>query len=267
MCRLAAWSGISPRTAAAALGDDGVERLDSLARQHCDGWGMAWRPLAGGRPLRVRSPTPAAQDPAFRSAMTATPTTAGLAHLRWATPGLPVTEANAHPFMVGDLAMAHNGGIYPLDRVGDILDPVWEERVTGTTDSEHYVLAVAARLAAGLSPVDALIAAVRYLFAGWAPTSLNATALFPEVLLAVCAFDPEAPVSIPEPAEEYYAMAWTSDADGVAVASSGVYPADDRCWQLLPNPSVLVVPAGGTPSVVPFDAPIGSRRASGGQLR
>lgn len=267
MCRLAAWSGTSPRTASAAFGHAGVERLVTLANQHGDGWGAAWRPPAGGPPQRVRSTTSAGEDPSFRATLTGTPTTAGVAHLRWATPGLPVVEANAHPFVVGDLAMAHNGGIYPLDRVGDILDPVWEARVDGTTDSERYVLSVAAGMAAGAGPVDAVSSAVEYLFAGWAPTSLNAVAVLPEVLLAVCAYDPETPLGMPEPAEEYYAVAWTSDADGVAVASSGVYPAGDGAWQLLPNPSVLVVPAGGRPTVVSIDAAIGSHRAAGDQLR
>ena len=267
MCRLAAWSGASPRAAAAAFGDGGVERLVALGRQHRDGWGTAWRPPSGGLPQRVRAITSAGEDPAFRAALTGTPTTAGLAHLRWATPGLPVVEANAHPFVVGDLAMAHNGGIYPLDRVGEILDPEREARAAGTTDSERYVLAVAARLAASADPVTAVSAAVGHLFAGWAPTSLNAVALLPEVLLAVCAFDPEAPVGVPEPADEYYAMAWTANAGGVAVASSGVFPTGDDAWQVLPNPSVLVVPAGGRPTVVPIDAPIGCHRAAGEQLR
>ena len=66
----------------------------------------------------------------------------GLVHLRWATPGLEISERNTHPFRYGPYLLAHNGAIHPQDRLGEIIPPGWDEKRAGTTDSEFYFLGI-----------------------------------------------------------------------------------------------------------------------------
>jgi glutamine amidotransferase len=40
-----------------------------------------------------------------------------LAHVRAASPGLPVLEVNCHPFRMGRLTFMHNGGIAGFGRI------------------------------------------------------------------------------------------------------------------------------------------------------
>jgi len=89
-------------------------------------------------------------DPAFTAATTARATRAGVVHLRWATPGLPVELRNTHPFRYGTQAFAHNGAIYPVERRDEVVSAPWQDRLQGTTDSERYFLAVLAEIPLGL---------------------------------------------------------------------------------------------------------------------
>jgi predicted glutamine amidotransferase len=264
MCRLVGWTGTAPRSAAAALGAANLEAFVQLGCAHRDGWGVAWwPPEESGRPSPTiagpsvrHATTPAGEDPDFRLTLEDVVSDAGIVHLRWATPGLPVIAANCHPFLRGGLAMAHNGGIYPLDRVGEILPPEWEAQCVGTTDSERYVLAVVAGVDDRTSVADALTDVVGRLFAGWQPSSLNAVCLTADEMIAVCAYDP-APRALPEPPEIYYALSWRADDDGVLVASSGIDQEPEDGWTRLDNMTMLIAPrAGGPPEIRSLGVPV-----------
>src|SRR4051794_489762 len=99
MCRLLGWvakDGLSLRD---VLGEESFVAFAQLSRIHADGWGLAY---AAGDELEVeRSTTNASADPAFAAVATDAVARAGLAHLRWASPGLPVELCNAHPFRWG----------------------------------------------------------------------------------------------------------------------------------------------------------------------
>lgn len=258
MCRLVGWTGTEPRSAARALGGPNLDAFVQLGCAHRDGWGVAWWPADDGAgpeatlagPSVRHATTPGGEDPAFRETLEEVTTDAGIVHLRWATPGLPVMAANCHPFVRSGLAMAHNGGIYPLDRVGEILPAPWEAQCEGTTDSERYVLAVVAGLDGHRSVPEVLADVVGRLFSGWEPSSLNAVCLTADEVIAVCAYDPSPRPSLPDPPEVYYALSWRADADGVVVASSGIdQPAADG-WSRLDNMTMLVAPRhGGEPEV------------------
>src|SRR4051812_3333317 len=115
MCRLLGWVARDGLTLRDVLGEESFVAFAQLSRIHADGWGIAY---ADGDRLEVeRSTTNAAADPAFASVATEARARAGLAHLRWASPGLPVELCNAHPFRVDGTAFAHNGGIYPFERI------------------------------------------------------------------------------------------------------------------------------------------------------
>src|SRR5947209_1063130 len=188
MCRLLGWVAREGLSLREVLGEDSFVAFAQLSRIHADGWGVAH---AAGDVLEVeRSTTNASADPAFAAVATRVSARAGLAHLRWASPGLPVVLCNAHPFRYERTAFAHNGGIYPLDRVGELLEPDWRERLSGTTDSEHYFLAVMAELAAsGDDLPTALGRVLRRITTGYAPSSLNAMFLAPEALYVVNCHD------------------------------------------------------------------------------
>lgn len=107
-----------------------------------DGFGVAWyAPGMRSRPAAYRSLTPAWSNRNLADLASVIESPCVLAHVRAASPGLPVAEANCHPFVAGDLAFMHNGGLagFPVIRKR-MIDRMSEEAfasVQGTTDSEH----------------------------------------------------------------------------------------------------------------------------------
>jgi len=252
MCRLLGWAARTPVTAREVLGSDGLAAFWRLSRLHADGWGMA-DDGADGHFLQ-RSTARADTDPAFASATTGRVTRTAIVHLRWATPGLPVELPNTHPFRHDGRAFAHNGAIYPVESLGQILSPPWEERLQGTTDSERYFLAVLAELAEPGTEVPSALARVTgRLTREFRPTSLNALLSTPEALYAVSCHDPATAPGATPPAvgaavEEavtddatYFDVQYRATPDAVIVASSGFVPSDADGWQVLPNDTVLVI--------------------------
>ena len=111
---------------------------DERALGHPHGWGVT--SFRDGVPYYlVRSPEPVFQDPIFASVeatLTALPSPGiVLAHVRHASKGI-VKEENTHPFIVGGIALAHNGTI-------EGLKPPAGSRQKGETDSEILALMLA----------------------------------------------------------------------------------------------------------------------------
>lgn len=125
-----------------------------------DGWGVGWYdPRAGRRPGLYRTLQPAWSDDNMRHIAPMIETPAFLAHVRAASPGLPVHQLNCHPFQGGEhthedpedlapvergrqrLLFMHNGSIGGF---GKIKRPLQERlsdeafaSIRGSTDSEH----------------------------------------------------------------------------------------------------------------------------------
>src|SRR5687768_10683657 len=77
-----------------------------------DGFGVAWYvPEVSDEPVVFRSISPAWSNQNLLSLARVTRSPCVLAHVRAATPGLPVTETNCHPFTAGKLAFMHNGDL------------------------------------------------------------------------------------------------------------------------------------------------------------
>jgi len=72
---------------------------------HPDGWGIAYR--RSGETVRIRGGLPAAEDPGIREISASSDRFLG--HVRYASETGPVSEENAHPFLVDGVALGHNG--------------------------------------------------------------------------------------------------------------------------------------------------------------
>jgi predicted glutamine amidotransferase len=256
MCRLLGWVALSGHSLRDVLGDDSFVAFASLSRIHADGWGMAY--VNGSGKVQVeRSTTCALSDPAFQEMATEIASPAGLAHLRWASPGLPVELRNAHPFCHDDMAFAHNGGIYPFERLGELLTDEWQARLTGTTDSERYFLAVLAEMQATGADVPTAIERVAGRIAReFTPSSLNAMLLTPEALYVVNCHDEsvrpvmppgEEPQTVDEMVEAaeveapYYDLRYRRGESCVVVASTGFAQPEGGGWRSMSRNALLVV--------------------------
>jgi len=94
------------------------------------------------------------------------PGTIGIAHTRWATHGAP-TEDNAHPHIVGDVSIVHNGIIENFKPLRDAL--IAEGRTfLSQTDTEVVAHLVSRELEAGRSPRDAVAAVLPQLHGAFA---------------------------------------------------------------------------------------------------
>jgi predicted glutamine amidotransferase len=247
MCRLLGYAATRPTSLLELLGPVDLARFAAMSDQHADGWGMAW-PADDG-PLIEKSLHRARDDDRFHR-LAATPLAdIGLVHLRWATPGLPIELNNSHPFRHDRYTMAHNGAIFPQDRLDELLPEPWASKLTGTTDSERYFLHVVMCLESdGDDVVRALAQTIARIEREFQPSSLNAVILTPDRLAAVSSYDRDSiPRSEmlalgyagpPEDLDGYFDLHYRRGEDAVVVASSGVSGTD---WQVLPNRHVLVV--------------------------
>jgi predicted glutamine amidotransferase len=239
VCRFLAYAAHRPTPLTSLLGPGGLDAFLGMAPWNRDGWGMGWYD-AQGRAQVQKSVRTASDDPAFVACAGTAHSDVGIVHLRAATPGLAVEPHNTHPFQHGDLLMAHNGAIYPQDRLDELVPPGYAARLRGTTDSERYMLAVLAGVEQGLDVVDAIDQAVHRISSAFAPSSLNALLLTPSALYAVGWHEPSRLPSIefPGPMEQYFDLRYRVDDDAVVVASTG-WPQEE--WEVLPNHHVLVV--------------------------
>jgi predicted glutamine amidotransferase len=247
MCRLLGYCSLGSAPVASLLTEEGLRGFTALSAFHGDGWGMAWYNTDG--PHVQKSVRRAEGEPDYgRLAHRALGDT-GLVHLRWATPGLGIGYHNSHPFRYGPYTLGHNGAVHPQDRLGEMLPAEWERRLTGTTDSERYLLHIMWRLERRGGDVVAAIAdTVASIANRYAVNSLNAILLSPDKMYAISWHDParipEAALrqrgmaSTPEEIAGYFHLAYRMTADAVVAASSG-WPQPG--WTVLPNQSVLVV--------------------------
>ncbi len=125
MCRMIAFASAEPRDVAPFLSHlSRLSRCGNLvagwerrpAGNHPDGWGIAYR--RGGTMSVLRSEKPAASDPLLHGV--AAKTTRFIGHARYASNPATVNAGNAHPFLSGGVALAHNGTF--KGRIGDEAD-------------------------------------------------------------------------------------------------------------------------------------------------
>ena len=113
---------------------------------NADGFGISFYD-DNKQPHTYRSTKPAWSDTNLTTLCDNINTNLTLAHVRAATPGLAINDANCHPFTFNQLTFMHNGGIGGFNKMKRPLsymfaDSIWHN-VQGDTDSEycfHYFI-------------------------------------------------------------------------------------------------------------------------------
>ena len=129
---------------------------------------------------------------------------AGIAHTRWATHGSP-SEANAHPHVVGEVAVVHNGIIENHDELREELLRLGRE-FASETDTEVVAHLLDMALAEGLDPMTALDVVSRRLRGSYAIGMI--TSRDEDALYATCHNGPLV-------VAEHFAVVGGEDEDGV----------------------------------------------------
>lgn len=247
MCRFFGYSAAEPASFASLLGPDLMSSFTELAKAHGDGWGKAWLLPGQDGPETIKRPTSAATDTEFLALAEEVLGGSGFVHLRWATPGLPHIPQNTHPFVHQGIAFAHTGAIYPQADLGTMLKPSWRSHLEGTTDSEHYFLAILQdREEKSLDLVRGIRSAIARIGADFEPTGLNCILVNKDELIAVNSHHPDrlpeadstpgrGPETIPP---DYFEVKWRKR-NGHVLVTSMEPPFFD--WDHVPNGHALVV--------------------------
>lgn len=106
-----------------------------------DGFGVAWYEPEGGIPAVFKEISPAWNSLNLHNLARVTRSSCVLAHVRAASPGLPVIQLNCHPFSAGVLTFMHNGTLGGFRHLKRPLQQSLREEtyldIHGSTDTEH----------------------------------------------------------------------------------------------------------------------------------
>lgn len=169
MCRFLAYVG-APVTvesllvhpAHSLLAQVQAPRMQRHGKGNPDGFGVGWYgPGEASTPLRHRSAVPMWADEAFLGHAGQIRSIAILGHVRSATPGSAVGNANTHPFAADCWLFAHNGVVANFagelgTQLRNIVSARRLQAVEGTTDSEVLFALTLDLLDIGAEPGEAL---------------------------------------------------------------------------------------------------------------
>jgi len=232
MCRLMAFSARTETTLPSFMGSAFQEFVE-LSKVHDDSWGLA---LSNGSTATVtKKAETAALSSSFQETVQSANSHGGLLHFRWASPGLPVTDANAHPFTYQDVAFIHNGALSPYDAVKSLVAPKFAELQQGETDSEQFFLYLLTEIER-LGFIDGVKTCMRNIKTNFKYSSINSMIINSEYLIVTSEHNPN---NKPDWADEiYYELRYRLDDNGIAVASSGW---NQEGWTLMNNHQMLIV--------------------------
>ncbi|HBP21131.1 MAG TPA: class II glutamine amidotransferase [Planctomycetes bacterium] len=153
MCRMALYLG--PEITLGSLltePDHSIVKQSVEAREreeplNGDGFGVAWYDPELEQPALFKDVRPAWSNRNLIELGRVVRTSALMAHVRAATPPLPVHELNCHPFRWGRLSFMHNGAIGGFTQLKRALQAKLSDEayrwIQGSTDSEHlFALAI-----------------------------------------------------------------------------------------------------------------------------
>jgi len=252
VCRLLGYVARRPTSVVEVLGQQDFEAFTALTAVHGDGWGMAWQEPDERTIRSASAPDSAISDPAYAQLARQRLGRAGIVHLRWATPGLPVTPQNTHPFVENGYAFAHNGHIAPIERLEGLLTRNSRAGLRGDTDSERYFRFVMQCIAEQGDDTEGVTHSLAALVSEFPDASLNALMLTPTHLFGVHInsraptpveglrelFDSEDAIPHRHNDDEYFAMDFRLTPDAVHVISSGI---DLEGWTPVPEDTAAMV--------------------------
>lgn len=180
MCRFIAYAGAPvlladllyrPANSLIMQSYDAKERPEPL---NGDGFGVGWYvPEIAPGPCVLRSTTPAWSNRNLQNLAAHTRASRMFAHIRAASPGMAVTDANVHPFQYDRFMWMHNGSVADFHKVRrrlrEGLRDEFYDMINGTTDSEHAFALFLNELRASFDQVTpeemraALVATIRRL--------------------------------------------------------------------------------------------------------
>ena len=119
-----------------------MDSREGVVHLNGDGFGLAWFvPEVRQAPAIFKDTNPAWNSLNLANLADVTRSPCVLAHVRAASPGLPVTQLNCHPFVCSTFAFMHNGSVGGFSKIARKLRaslPDWAyDNIRGTTDSEH----------------------------------------------------------------------------------------------------------------------------------
>jgi glucosamine--fructose-6-phosphate aminotransferase (isomerizing) len=170
------------------------------------------------------------------------PGTIGIAHTRWATHGAP-TEDNAHPHIVGDVTIVHNGIIENFKPLRDALIAEGREFLS-QTDTEVVAHLVDRELKAGRAPRDAVANVLPRLHGAFAIAFLFKTE--PDLLIAARL---GAPLTVGYGEGENYLG---SDAHALAGLTQRIAYLDEGDWAVVTRASIEVFDRDNNPVTRPI---------------
>ncbi len=108
---------------------------------NADGFGIGFYTEGEDKPCIVRTCAPAWSNRGMESIAQRLSSSRVFAHIRAASPGLPVQDTNCHPYGHGRFQFMHNGDLSNFRRFkrqlqNRLSDSAWEA-IEGSTDSEH----------------------------------------------------------------------------------------------------------------------------------
>ena len=232
MCRLLGYSSSVPTNIPQFIGSE-FSAFVELSNVHHDSWGLAIN--SGSETKVIKKAETAAISREFPAVINETSGTGGLLHFRWASPGLPVNQQNAHPFSHGDVSFIHNGALSPYDALANLVSADYMAIRQGQTDSELFFLYLLTEISAKGFRVGVLDA-IRNIKNNFKYSSINSMVMNSDFLIVISEHDP---ANKPQWADEvYYEIRYRLDENGFAVASSGW---DQAGWQLIENHKVLIL--------------------------
>ena len=209
-----------------------IEALRRLEYRGYDSAGIAT--IEQGRIERLRAPGKLAELARKLDGCRLEGTT-GIGHTRWATHGAP-TETNAHPHVVGGVAVVHNGIIENFRELKSELSEAGVKFAT-ETDTEVVAHLVSRSLAQGSSPEEAVRQALRRLKGAFALAFLFAGR---EDLMIAARHGP--PLAIGHGEGQ---MFLGSDAIALAPFTNRVTYLEDGDWAVLSRDASAIFDAGG----------------------
>lgn len=232
MCRLLGYVSAKPVTLPEFAGPD-FSNFVKLSEIHKDSWGICLVEDERARLLKVAET--AASSEQFDTILSERTATGGLLHFRWASPGIQVTQENAHPFSYEDFAFIHNGALQPYDALLPEISPANLALRRGSGDSELFFLFALTKIQLeGFR--SGVISAVSEIKSKYSYSSINSMFLNRDYLIVVSENHPEN--RPPWADDHYYELRYRIDEGGCLVTSSGW---NQVGWTLIENHSALIV--------------------------